>query len=85
MRYSNLAVGLLYLASIVDGRPTSHVEPFEKLREVPEGWKEVGEPDQDRRLHFRIAVHQVGSTQDIGIAPWICALKLPTTGTQCRC
>jgi tripeptidyl-peptidase-1 len=60
MHYSLLFARLLSLAStFAAARSTSHVEPVENLRRVPEGWKEVGTPAQARRLHFRIAVHQV--------------------------
>jgi tripeptidyl-peptidase-1 len=60
MRFSVFGAGLLCLASTtIDAFSTSHVEPVENIRHVPEGWKEVGAPDQSRRLHFRIAVHQV--------------------------
>ncbi|KAF2652973.1 tripeptidyl-peptidase-like protein [Lophiostoma macrostomum CBS 122681] len=59
MRCTTLVAGLLSLASTaVYARSTSHVEPVEDLHHVPEGWKEVGAPEQTRRLHFRIAVHQ---------------------------
>jgi tripeptidyl-peptidase-1 len=61
MRYTALVAGLLSLASsAVYARSTSHVEnvQVENLRHVPEGWKEVGAPEQTRRLQFRIAVHQ---------------------------
>ena len=62
MRYSTLVAGLLSLAfTSVNCASTSHVEPVENLRHVPEGWKDVGAPEQTRRLHFRIAVHQVSS------------------------
>ncbi|KAF2202401.1 tripeptidyl-peptidase-like protein [Delitschia confertaspora ATCC 74209] len=37
---------------------TSELSRVEDLRNVPQGWKEVGAPAQDRRLHFRIAVAQ---------------------------
>ena len=59
MRYS-LFAGLLALAG-VNCRSTSFVEgeTVENLGRVPEGWKEVGAPAQDRRLQFRIAVHSV--------------------------
>lgn len=60
MRYSTVIAGLLTLASTaVHGRSTYHLEPLENLRHVPNGWKEVGAPVQTRKLHFRIAVHQV--------------------------
>jgi tripeptidyl-peptidase-1 len=65
MRYTALVAGLLSLASsAVYARSTSHVEnvQVENLRHVPEGWKEVGAPEQTRRLQFRIAVHQVSLT-----------------------
>ncbi|KAF2194923.1 tripeptidyl-peptidase-like protein [Zopfia rhizophila CBS 207.26] len=58
MRFSTLAAGLLFLVGGANCASTSHIEPMEKLRTVPEGWKEIGAPAQDRRLHFRIAVHQ---------------------------
>jgi tripeptidyl-peptidase-1 len=61
MRSSIVTAGLLALASsVVYGMSTAHIQPFEKLRSVPEGWKEVGAPEPSRRLKFRIAVHQVG-------------------------
>lgn len=61
MRYSTLLTGVLSLASVATCRSSSHIEPVrvENLRRVPEGWSEVGAPEQDRRLHFRIAVRQV--------------------------
>lgn len=64
MRYSTLVAGLLSLAGVALSRSTSHVEPMEmeNLHRVPEGWKEVGAPSQDRRLQFRIAMHQVRSS-----------------------
>lgn len=62
MRYS-LFAGLLALAG-VNCRSTSHVEGeiVENIGPVPQGWKEVGAPAQDRKLHFRIAVHSVSIT-----------------------
>jgi tripeptidyl-peptidase-1 len=59
MRYS-LFAGLLALGG-VDCRSTSFVksETVENLGRVPEGWKEIGAPAQERRLQFRIAVHSV--------------------------
>jgi tripeptidyl-peptidase I len=60
MRISNVVAGLLSVA-LANCKSTSRVEnvEVENLRHVPEGWKEVGSPKQDRRLLFRIAVHQV--------------------------
>ncbi|KAF2260496.1 tripeptidyl-peptidase-like protein [Lojkania enalia] len=58
MRTSALLAGLLTLGGVANCASTSHVEPVEDLRHVPQGWKEIGAPAQDRRLHFRIAVHQ---------------------------
>ncbi|KAF2795550.1 tripeptidyl-peptidase-like protein [Melanomma pulvis-pyrius CBS 109.77] len=57
MKYSILA-GLLALVG-VNCKSTSHVEgeTVERLFRVPHGWKQVGEPSQSHRLHFRIAVH----------------------------
>jgi tripeptidyl-peptidase-1 len=63
MKYS-LFTGLLALAGVScrSLASTSHVENeiVERLiGGVPQNWEEVGEPDQSRRLHFRIAVHSV--------------------------
>jgi len=57
---SSLFAGLLALAG-VNCRSTSFVksETVENLGRVPEGWKEIGAPTQDRKLQFRIAVHSV--------------------------
>ncbi|KAJ4360821.1 Tripeptidyl-peptidase sed2 [Didymosphaeria variabile] len=57
MKYA-VFTGLLALAG-VHAKSTSHVEDVlvENLHRVPQGWKEVGVPAQDRKLHFRIAVH----------------------------
>ncbi|KAH7136164.1 tripeptidyl-peptidase-like protein [Dendryphion nanum] len=59
MRISTVVAGLLSLA-LANCRSTSRVEnvEVENLRHVPEGWKEVGAPKPDRKLLFRIAVHQ---------------------------
>lgn len=61
MRYT-LFTGLLALTG-VNCRSTSHVEDelVESLRGVPQGWKEVGAPAAERKLHFRIAVHSVST------------------------
>jgi tripeptidyl-peptidase-1 len=61
MRHS-LFAGLLALAG-VNCRSTGIVESetVENLGRVPQGWKEIGAPAQDRRLQFRVAVHSVSS------------------------
>lgn len=59
MKYA-IFTGLLALAG-ANAKSTSHVEDVlvENIHRVPQGWKEVGVPAQDRKLHFRIAVHSV--------------------------
>ena len=59
MKYAVFA-GLLALAG-VDAGSSSHIEDVvvENLQRVPQGWKAVGVPAQDRKLQFRIAMHNV--------------------------
>ena len=38
-------------------------ETVEHLRRVPEGWRDIGAPEQDHKLHFRIAVRSVSPRQ----------------------
>jgi tripeptidyl-peptidase-1 len=61
MKYAIFA-GLLAFAGVNAGS-TSHVESkeVENLGRVPQGWKDVGAPAQDKRLQFRIAVYSVGN------------------------
>lgn len=57
MRPSAAIAGLLGLAgTLVHGFPTSDVSLMEALRDVPEGWSQVGSPQPSMRLQFRIAV-----------------------------
>lgn len=61
MKYA-VFTGLLALAR-VHAKSTSHVDDVlvEDLHRVPQGWNEVGVPAQNRKLHFRIAVHSVSA------------------------
>ncbi|XP_014560660.1 hypothetical protein COCVIDRAFT_88675 [Bipolaris victoriae FI3] len=60
MKYNTLLTGLLAVThgSAVSASTTSHVEGevVERLHGVPEGWSQVGAPDPDQKLRFRIAV-----------------------------
>lgn len=39
--------------------PEDRTEPFEQLRRVPDGWKDVGAPAADMKMRFRVAVRSV--------------------------
>ncbi|USP78331.1 Tripeptidyl-peptidase SED2 [Curvularia clavata] len=60
MRYNALFAGLLAVTrgSSVSASTTYHIESevVEQLHNVPEGWSEVGVPDPDQKLRFRIAL-----------------------------
>jgi tripeptidyl-peptidase-1 len=38
-------------------------ETVEHLRRVPEGWRDIGAPAQDHKLHFRVAVRSVSTSR----------------------
>lgn len=63
MKYS-LITGLLAISG-ANCRVLSHIEgnaeAVEVLRRVPEGWRDIGAPAEDHRLHLRIAVRSVSS------------------------
>lgn len=65
MKYNTLLTGLLAVThgSAVSASTTSHVEGevVERLHGVPEGWSQVGAPDPDQKLRFRIAVRSVSN------------------------
>ncbi|KAF1958205.1 tripeptidyl-peptidase-like protein [Byssothecium circinans] len=58
MRYA-LFTGLLLAFAGVNARSTYFIEAeeMENLVHVPQGWKEVGAPPQDKKLQLRIALH----------------------------
>jgi hypothetical protein len=98
MKYSILS-GLLVLAgaNCSSFTSTSHVETevVERLiGGVPQNWYEVGEPEQSRRLHFRIAVHSVSNMTQYELALLInymqlcissIAINAPLLTPQCEC
>lgn len=66
MRYA-VFTGLLAIAG-VHGRVVSHIEgseTVEYLRSVPQGWRDVGSPSENHKLHFRIAVRSVSTTSKL--------------------
>lgn len=65
MRYNALVAGLLAVTggSAVSALSTYHIEGevVEQLHNVPEGWSEVGVPNPDQKLRFRIALRSVSN------------------------
>lgn len=65
MRYNTFVAGLLAVTggSIVSAATTYHIESevVEQLHNVPEGWSEVGVPDPEQKLRFRIALRSVSN------------------------
>ncbi|OJD31690.1 tripeptidyl peptidase sed3 [Diplodia corticola] len=58
MRAATVFAGLLSVVATVNCFSFSATELFEKLREVPESWTQVGSPDPAQKLRFMIAVKQ---------------------------
>lgn len=91
-----LFTGLLVIVG-VQGRVvqnTYHVqdgkEVVEHLRQVPEGWSDIGAPSVDHKLHFRIAVRSVSlhisrvwyAVTSISSRPEAALLEDPANGTR---